>query len=188
VTFIDAALLDFTERCCRRSQRLTGKTNVWLAVQLTNLSIMLYFAWASAFLPFLGSRLRIVIVVFCIGLFYALTQTVFKVPIETAENDAFHRVARKARNPRRVRDVPLRISFLTLCALLSGPSLFLTMGFGLHVVFIGYSLIVFTTAVLYLVACDPLPPCRGTVRAWLSRSQPIPAVALAPNRGRSWRS
>ena len=29
------------------------------------------------------------------------------------------------------------------------------------------ALVVLTTAVLYLLACDPLPPCEGKVREWI---------------------
>ena len=47
MTYIDSAILNLTERCCRRFQVLTGRTNVWLAVQLTNLSIIVYFVWAG---------------------------------------------------------------------------------------------------------------------------------------------
>jgi hypothetical protein len=39
MAFIDSAVLNLIERSCRGFQRLTGRTNVWLAVQLTNLSI-----------------------------------------------------------------------------------------------------------------------------------------------------
>jgi hypothetical protein len=28
-------------------------------------------------------------------------------------------------------------------------------------------LIILTTIVLYVLACDPLPPCRGKLRVWL---------------------
>ena len=50
MTFIDTLILDLTERLCRRFQMLTGRTNVWLAVQLTNLSIVVYFVWAAAYI------------------------------------------------------------------------------------------------------------------------------------------
>ena len=50
-----------------------------------------------------------------------LTQTIFKVTIETYEAGAYRRVAKGFRNPRRVRDAPLRISFLTLAVLLFFP-------------------------------------------------------------------
>ena len=38
MTYIDAAILALTEWCCRRFQLLTGRTNIWLALQLTNTS------------------------------------------------------------------------------------------------------------------------------------------------------
>jgi hypothetical protein len=34
-------------------------------------------------------------------------------------------------------------------------------------VLLSYLLIVLTTIVLYVLACDPLPPCVGTVREWM---------------------
>ena len=43
MTYIDTAILNAIEWACRRFQVLTGRTNVWLAVQLTNLSIIEYF-------------------------------------------------------------------------------------------------------------------------------------------------
>ena len=123
MTVIDSALLTIAERACRRLQVLTGKTNVWLAVQLTNLSIVVYFVWAG--LHFLQAALpaRIVLGVFCGGLLYVLTQTVFKVPIEASEQSAYQRVAKGLRNPRRVRDMLLRVLFLTLSVVLFWPVL-----------------------------------------------------------------
>ena len=54
MTYLDSALLDIAERVCRRFQLLTGRTNVWLAVQLTNLSIIVYFVWAAAYFVYQG--------------------------------------------------------------------------------------------------------------------------------------
>jgi hypothetical protein len=182
MTLIDSALLDLTERCCRRFQRLTGRTNVWLAVQLTNLSIIVYFVWAAAFLQIVEPWLRAALVLFCAGLFYGLTQTIFKMPIETAEGNAYRRVAKGLRNPRRVRDALLRISFLTLCVLFFTPSVLLYLYFRMQIALLSYSLIVLTTVVLYLLACDPLPPCSGRVREWLrgmAPARPAPRNASA---------
>ncbi len=47
MTYLDSAVLNFTERMCRRFQTWTGRTNVWLAFQLTNLSIVVYFIWVA---------------------------------------------------------------------------------------------------------------------------------------------
>jgi hypothetical protein len=112
---------------------------------------------------------------FCAGLLYTLTQTVFKVPIESSEAAAFQRVAKGNRNPRRLRDAPLRVSFLTTSVLLIGPVAFVYLN--LHRVFfvLGYSLIPLTTAVLYLLACDPLPPSPGLARQWISTLWPARA-------------
>jgi hypothetical protein len=164
--YIDSAILNLTEWACRRFQLLTGRTNVWLAIQFTNLSIIVYFVWAGVY--FLSSDVapRILIGVFCSALLYVLTQTVFKVPIEAYENSAYQRVAKGLRNPRRVRDAPLRISFLTLSILLPYPIFLVYVNQRVNFVLLTYALIVLTTVVLYLLACDPLPPCAGKLRVW----------------------
>jgi hypothetical protein len=175
--YIDSAILNLTEWACRRFQLLTGRTNVWLAIQFTNLSIIVYFVWAGVY--FLSSDVapRILIGVFCSALLYVLTQTVFKVPIEAYENSAYQRVAKGLRNPRRVRDAPLRISFLTLSILLLYPIFLVYVNLRVNLpvgefkrlypfVLLTYALIVLTTVVLYLLACDPLPPCAGKLREW----------------------
>lgn len=164
---IDAALLDLTEWWCRKFQLWTGRTNVWLAFQLTILSIVVYFVWAGLYLLIIDPVPRAVLTVFCVGLFYVLTQTVLKVPIETYEASAFLRVAQGLRNPRRVRDAPLRIAFLTLAILVAYPLWFVYVTLRLRIVLLTYALIVLTTIVLYLLACDPLPPCAGKLWAWL---------------------
>ena len=172
MSYIDSMVLNLTERACRRFQRLTGRTNVWLAVQLTNLSIIVYFVWAAVYSWSSGVPSRIFVGLFCGGLLYVLTQTIFKVPVEVYENDAYRRVAKGFRNPRRVRDALLRISFLTLSVVLCYPVLFVYVNLHLHVVLLSYLLVVLTTGVLYLLACDPLPPCAGKVKEWLRGSVP----------------
>src|SRR6266545_4109056 len=162
MTYIDSAILNLTEWFCRKFQVLTGRTNAWLAVQLTNLSIIVYFVWAAG-VYFWSSdvTVRMALGLFCAGLLYVLTQTIFKVPIEAYENAAYQRVAKGFRNPRRVRDAGLRISFLTLSVVLCYPVLLVYVNLHLHVVLLSYLLVVLTTGVLYLLACDPLPPCAG---------------------------
>jgi hypothetical protein len=164
----DSALLDVIEWFCQKLQVLTGRTNVWLAVQLTNLSIVVYFVWAGMY--FLNSDwvTRVVLAAFCGGLLYLLTQTVFKISIEAAENNAYRRVAKGLRNPRRVRDALLRTLFLTLAIVLLGPTLLVYATLRLHLALLSYSLILLTTVLLYVVACDPLPPSAGKIKEWLS--------------------
>ena len=72
MSYIDSALLNLTQWFCRKFQLLTGRTNVWLGLQLTNLSIVVYFVWAGAY--FWNSDLgpRIAGGLFCGALLYAL--------------------------------------------------------------------------------------------------------------------
>jgi len=183
MNYIDLFILDCIERSCRAFQRLTGRTNVWLAVQFTNLSIIVYFVWAAVY-PWNSVLLpRTGVVLFCAGLLYILTQTLFKVSIETYEAAAYRRVAKGFRNPRRVRDSLLRISFLTLSLVLCYPILFVYFTQHSRVVLLSYSLIVLTTVVLYLLACDPLPPCAGRVPQWLRglATSRLPVLDQDPN-------
>src|SRR5215216_3232482 len=167
MTYIDAVILNLIEASCRRFQVITGRTNVWLAMQLTNLSIIVYFVWAGMYFWLADTGSRLLLGLFCGGLLYALSQTVFRVPIELYESHAYRRVAQGLRNPRRLRDALLRISFLTLSLLLAYPMHFVYVTLRLPVVLLSYSLIVLTTVVLYVLACDPLPPCAGKIRQWL---------------------
>jgi hypothetical protein len=172
MTSIDLALLNFTEWLCRKFQLLTGRTNVWVAFQLTNLSIIVYFVWAGTYIWSSDRASQVVLALFCAGLLYMLSQTVFKVPVEAVENSAYRRVAKGFRNPRRVRDAPLRIPFLTLTVVLLYPVLLVHRELRLPVALVSYSLVVLTTVILYLLACDPLPPCAGKVSEWLRGAAP----------------
>jgi hypothetical protein len=182
MTHVDSAILNLTESVCRRFQLLTGRTNVWLALQLTNLSIIVYFVWAGVYFWISGLAGRLALGLFCAGLMYTLTQTIFKVPIETYESHAYRRVAQGLRNPRRIQDARLRIPFLTLSVVLFYPILFAYRTLGVQMALLTYSLIVLTTVVLYLLACDPLPPCTGKVKAWLQRGAHAPAAMAEARR------
>jgi len=67
MALIDSVILRLTERACRRFQRLTGRTNVWLAAQLTNLSIIVYFVWAGLYSVTIDPVLRTVAALFGVG-------------------------------------------------------------------------------------------------------------------------
>ncbi len=177
MAYVDSALLNVTEWLCRRFQLLTGRTNVWLAFQFTNVSIIVYFVWAGAYFWSNDRATQILLVLFCSGLLYVLSQTIFKEPIEAYENSAYQRVAKGFRNPRRVRDALLRIPFLTLAVMLFYPMLYMYFNLRVYIALLSYSLIVLTTVVLYLLACDPLPPCTGKVRDWLQGSAPSRVAA-----------
>src|SRR5438067_2701542 len=187
MTYVDSAILDLTEQACRRFQVLTGRTNVWLAFQLTNLSIVVFFAWAGMHFRIGGRPFWIALAAFCGGLLYLLTQTLFKVPVETYEQDEYRRVSRGLRNPRRVRDALLRIAFLTFSLMFFFPVLFVyqypqvlaTLNLGVSSFIVAHGLTVLTTVLLYLLACDPLPPCQGKVHEWLRALVPARHVPAA---------
>jgi len=180
MTYVDTAILDLTERLCRRFQMWTGRTNVWLAFQLTNLSVILYFIWGIDLYLISGDlELRIFVALFCGGVFVMLTRTIFKTSIDVSEAAAYRRVAKGIRIPRRIRDAQLRTVFLALSIILSYP-LWLAYTV-LHVRFPPFTppRIILTTGVLYVLACDPLPPCEAKVTEW------IRALSHRPHRERS---
>jgi hypothetical protein len=180
MTYLDAGVLNACEWFCHKFQRLTGRTNVWLAAQVTNLTIVVYFVWAAMYFWNTDLSVRISVGLFCGALLYVLPQTVFKVSIEEHELNAYRRVAKGFRNPRRVRDVLLRISFLTLAIVLLYPVLYVyahpalsrSVKVPISVVLLSYLLIVLTTVLLYLLACDPLPPCVGRAKEWVQKLVP----------------
>ena len=184
---VDSALLDLTEWLCRRFQVLTGRTNVWLAFQLTNFSIVVFFIWAGMHFRIGGRSFRVALAAFCGGLLYLLTQTLFKVSVETYENNEFGRVSRGLRNPRRLRDAMLRIAFLTFSLMLFFPVLFVyrypqvlaILNLGVNSFIVAHGLTILTTVMLYLLACDPLPPCEGKALVWLRSLVPARRVPAA---------
>jgi hypothetical protein len=168
MTYIDSAVLNLVERLCRRFQVWTGRTNVWLAFQLTNLSVIVYFIWVADLYWLSGDfALRVFVAFFCGGVFFMLTRTVFKTSVEAAETEAYRRAAKGLRNPRRIRDAQLRIAFLTLSILLSYPLWFAYRILHLRFIPLIVALVLLTTVILYVLASDPLPPCAGKVREWL---------------------
>lgn len=173
MTYVDSAVLNFTERMCRRFQTWTGRTNVWLAFQLTNLSIVVYFIWvAGLYWLSVSLALRLFVALFCGGVFVVLTRTIFQVSIDVSETEAYRRVARGLRNPRRIRDAQLRIAFLTLSLVLSYPVWLAYITLHVRFVLLTEALIILTTVVLYVLACDPLPPCTSKVKVWLRGMAP----------------
>jgi hypothetical protein len=173
MTYLDSAVLNLTERMCRRFQTWTGRTNVWLAFQLTNLSIVVYFIWVANLYWLSGDAvLHAFVALFCGGVFFALTRTIFRMPIEASEIEAYRRVAKALRNPRRIRDVQLRIAFLTLSIVLSYPLWLAYITLHVRFALLTEALIILTTVILYLLACDPLPPCTSRVKVWLRELVP----------------
>lgn len=169
---VDSAVLNLTEWMCRRFQAWTGRTNVWLAFQLTNLSIIIYFIWVAGLYSLGSLGVSIFVALFCGGVLFMLTRTIFRTSVEVSETEAYRRVARGLRNPRRIRDAQLRIAFLTLSIVLSYPLWFAYITLHLRFVLLTEALILLTTVVLYVLACDPLPPCPGKVREWLRGMTP----------------
>jgi hypothetical protein len=181
MTYLDTAVLNLVERLCRRFQKLTGKTNAWLAFQLTNLSVVVYFTWVVILYWLSASvAVRVFVAMFCGGIFIVLTRTLFRSSLDVAEQAAYRRVAKGVRNPRRIRDAQLRIAFLSLSLLLLGPLVLAYIRLRVRFALLTELLLVVTTLLLYVLACDPLPPCPSRVREWIRQLAPGRAPAAQP--------
>ena len=66
----------------------------WSATLPANLAVVVFFVWAGMHFEIGGRLFRIALAAFCAGLLYLLTQTLFRVPVETYENSAYRRVSR----------------------------------------------------------------------------------------------
>ena len=168
MNYVDSAILNLVEWVCRRFQAWTGRTNVWIAFQLTNLSVVVYFVWVGVLYWLSGDLiLRLFVALFCGGVFFVLTRTVFRSSIDVAEAEAYQRVAKGLRNPRRIRDAQLSIAFLTLTIFLSYPLWLAYITLHVRFALLTEAMILLTTIVLYVLAADPLPPAAAKLREWL---------------------
>jgi hypothetical protein len=61
---------------------------------------------------------------------------------------------------------------------LSCPLWFEYMTLHLHFVLLTDALIILTTVVLYVLACDPLPPCASKVKRWLRGMVPAQTASV----------
>ena len=61
------------------------------------------------------------------------------------------------------------------------PSLKAYMALHWNVAVLGISLIFLTIVVLYLLACDPLPPCPGKIKQWIQNLVPSRVAASESN-------
>ena len=181
MTYLDTAVLNLVERLCRRFQIWTGKTNAWVAFQLTNLSVVVYFTWVVILYWLSASvAVRVFVAMFCGGIFVILTRTLFRSSLDVAEQAAYRRIAKGVRNPRRIRDAQLRIAFLSLSILLLVPLVLAYIRLRVRFALLTELLLVVTTLLLYVLACDPLPPCPSRLREWAGQLSPDRAPAIQP--------
>ena len=59
------------------------------------------------------------------------------------------------------------------------PQVLATLNLGVSSFIVAHGLTVLTTVLLYLLACDPLPPCQGKVHEWLRALVPARHVPAA---------
>lgn len=180
----DVAVISFLEKQLHRFQRLTGKTNFWVAKQICMLQIVLWgiFLIAIPFENFPPVWERSLLILICIGVSPLAFTIVYSRAkrCDQMEKDAFIRlengVANKGKNMsvHRVFHVLILITFF----------LSISLEYRGLITRSAIQLIYFSDILrLYLMVCDPLPPCAGKIKEWLGSFKPAPALepARVPN-------
>jgi hypothetical protein len=158
----DNYLISKLEKVTHWVQRWTGKTNYWLSSRL--IFILIYMLVAEVMFYFVRGKAPIWLGFHNFGKF-DLYYSFVLVPVllidaawgwKVKEQLAYDRLSRGLANPSKIRtfDASARLLFLLL--------------------YIGatvarfYDLYLFTvTLLIFLNACDPLPPCQGKIKEWL---------------------
>lgn len=168
---VDEWLIERYEHVAHRAQMFTGKTNFWMAGAcylacglICALSVVLFVygvqpAWAMRLGIYASAGSHRVWIDFAVASLWA-RRGLFGWKRE--ESRAFARLADGVSNPRRIHapDKILRLFFVCFYGSIFVVGLFVEPRF--------YTFGVLFVSALYLEACDPLPPCAGKIREWLS--------------------
>jgi hypothetical protein len=169
--WLDVWLLVLTERACHRFQRLTGKTNYWLASRI-DLAVALLFLLA---IPQTIATTHSTFVVVD-GLLFMWFSYRGLFTWQSKESQAFHRLQEGWMNAAKFESTYLfiRLWFLYLAVFWLGFCLYSHLQDDKAVTILNALFALY----FYLDSCDPLPPCRGTfsLRNLFTALRPVPQV------------
>jgi hypothetical protein len=180
---IDMFLLTSLERFTHKFQRLTGKTNFWLASQMVVIRIMVYIVWiletfeVFAYIPVWLAAPSVAMSTLLLWLVGVRPNYRLAKGFEIKEKDAYLRVAKGLANPKKIAH---GFGVFRIVTLISAPSLFLllsTLSTATSTKLGGTILGITIPVQFYLEACDPLPPCSSKIMDWFRsfRKKPVPA-------------
>lgn len=147
-------------------QKLTGRTNFWLARASYLMAALFVIPWL---IPFQLSPLPSSLVIMTIlALLYLAATLWINQKLKEIEKKFLERQSEEATVSQfRIVGVPLRIIGIFVCLIISGWSILFykvtaNMGF-----LWGIAFSVFSVKGLYFFSCTPLPPGKSKVKEWL---------------------
>ena len=171
---LDARIIEWLEKWCHKFQRLTGKTHYLI------LQILLIFTGMSTLAMGLGIAPGFEVSI--LNIIFGITYLLPAFFINAIEAEALERVRKGVANPYKLKHPRSRLTvlFMNIVCLL----FLLMMIFGLvtpqpaekyttSVIFGGvFANVTFwaLALALYLMACDPLPPCESKIKEWLKNT------------------
>lgn len=189
---MDRALISSIENMCHRIQRYIGRTNYWIAGKVATLAaliivILIFSSYRGGHSLFVSKgTLGAIIIITVVPnlLYYAL------VGWKTDEGEAFDRLQDGLSNPQK-SDFLGRL-LRTICLIWLGAACILSVALIVHR-FLSTSMLMSAEEILvqisqfalstlfvahsFLVACDPLPPCLGSLQehfqSWIRSRIPL---------------
>jgi hypothetical protein len=169
---VDWFLIRAIEKTAQTFQKLTGKTHYWVVRQLAVILILIY-SWAAVSplfapkVPFFERVLATLFVGLMVWFFFIRWLLHVANRMEEVERAAFLRVSQGIANP--VKIMPIFIIGRLLITSLVALDVYLT------IISSALSSRDFASPILllivYLAACDPLPPAPSKVRQWLQKTR-----------------
>ena len=161
----DAKIISIAEYFCHKFQRLTGKTNFFLVV-ICNM-ILCAMAFALTFEALHQKQILYI----CIDIF-ALALTIYWVQESLSsykewEEKAFELLREGLANYRKETELIHRLLILLMASFALVKSFFeIWSGIFLSPSVTGYIIMQFFLVKEYLHCCDPLPPCKSSLKEW----------------------
>ncbi|MBI1957310.1 MAG: hypothetical protein HYS44_02535 [Candidatus Niyogibacteria bacterium] len=157
------------ERFSHWFQRLTGKTNFFLTAALSLVISVVYF-----FLAFFTQ-----LPIYFIGSAFFFIYSIFA---QWSEKQGLDRVSRGFANPKKTL---LPIKFIRIgIPVIYVPLIFSNLEFGV-VNWMSNGILFLVWAILYLFACDPLPPGTSKLREWANSLKAAFAPQPVPSESRT---
>jgi len=162
-------------------QRLTGKTNFWLAKMSFAFSVATVVVWYMLLAS--GTKYLIGISSYAVGaVAYLVMYYAFARGYDKDEEEFFAKSADEAlMNPRRISRASKRkidlvwTSFVIIAAASSVGSKYFSSAWPWPIYFAGL------TFAGYFESATPLPPCKGKVKEWLQSFGKVPELAKEHN-------
>ena len=167
-TFIilDDFLMDKFQKIAWWFQKLTGRTNFWLARICFIIAALCYILWIG--LPFSFLSWFNALVISLVGVLYLAAVLWLVQRLEKWEKVFLKEQGNQpAVNILRVRGVFLRIMVIFICLIVGGQSILIYRMTNVASFLFGLLFTAIGVAGVYFQSCTPLPLCKSKVKEWL---------------------